>query len=336
MKIVVDGSIIGKSVTGVGRFAYEVLNELAKIKDLDITLALSKDIDLSGKEIPENIKIVRRGKKNNKFWQFFTLKKIAKKEKGKLLCMANFSPLFKKDFLVLHDVTYLDNKDLNDKFWAFKYKIFAGFRLHKHKIIFTVSNFSKERILYHYKKVKDSQVVVVASGANQWKNVEPLKPKFDCDGCFLAVGSMTKNKNFEYIRALAKNNPDKKFIIVGRVDNALITTNNLITPGYLSNEELCYLYKNCKGFILPSLYEGFGLPPLEALECGCKKIILSNIDVFKEVYGSVANFFDPKDYKNTVNLDNIKEADEESIKALLEKYNWPNIAKKIYLTMKEN
>jgi glycosyltransferase involved in cell wall biosynthesis len=62
--------------------------------------------------------------------------------------------------------------------------------------------------------------------------------------------------------------------------------------GYVSNIELAYLYNMATFFIYPSLYEGFGLPPLEAMACGTP-VLLSNIPVHREIYGDAAYYFDP-------------------------------------------
>lgn len=67
-----------------------------------------------------------------------------------------------------------------------------------------------------------------------------------------------------------------------------------IVTGYVPNEDLAIIYKLASFYIFPSLSERFGLPGLEAMACKCP-VICSNIDVFKEVYGEAAVYFDPKD-----------------------------------------
>lgn len=339
MKIIIDGSFVSKKVTGVQRFNWEVLKCLSFVPDLEIILAVSKDTDTSNINYP-NVTIARFGKKNNKYWQLILLGRFAKKKKLPVLGMSNFSPLFKKDYVVLHDVTFLDKEGKSDKLWALKYKIFIGYHLHKHKTIFTVSEFSKQQILSHYKKIKEEQVVVVGSGGEQWASVEAKKPGFiaENESFFLAVGSTTNNKNFPYIIKLSEHNPQIKFLVVGRKNSNFESLSdeksNLYFTDYISNEELAYLYRNCQAFILPSFYEGFGLPPLEALFCGCKNLILSDISVFREIYGEVANFFDPLDYEHTFDLSTLKSVKEENIKKVLQKYTWENAAKKIVLEMR--
>lgn len=333
-KILIDGSFFGKPVTGVQRFCRKTLQELSQIPDLKIYVAVAEDIDTQRFPM-QNVEFVRKGKKNNKFWQLITLGRIAKKMKLPVLGMANFTPLFKKDFLVLHDVTFLDKEGKNRFLWSLAYRIFVGFRIRRHKKIFTVSEFSKSRILHHYKKLKNEQVVVVGNGGGGLKGTEEAKPELKhLDDFFLSVGSSSANKNFEYVIHLAEQNPAKNFIVTGKIytDYTEIAKRlpNVQFTGYLSDEELHYLYSHCNGFILPSLYEGFGLPPLEALSCGCRKIIVSDIPVFREVYGNVANFFDPYDYAHTVSLENLKSAGEAETEQVLRKYSWENTARIIY------
>jgi glycosyltransferase involved in cell wall biosynthesis len=68
----------------------------------------------------------------------------------------------------------------------------------------------------------------------------------------------------------------------------------IIFTGYLADEDLCALYSSCAAFIYPSIYEGFGLPPLEAMACGAA-VIASNIEAIKEVVGGAARLVSPQD-----------------------------------------
>ena len=72
----------------------------------------------------------------------------------------------------------------------------------------------------------------------------------------------------------------------------IINFSNLFFTGYVSDDELASLYKYAKGFIFPSLCEGFGLPPLEAIVLGCKSVALSDIPVFREIYNR-GNYSEP-------------------------------------------
>lgn len=334
-KILIDGSFVAKKVTGVQRFNWCVLNELVKFNDIEWYIAISLDTNIHLLDGIKNIKIIQKGKKNDKYWQFFTLAHIAKKIKAQTLCMSNFSPLFKKDFVVLHDVTAFDKQGNNDKIWAILNKMFIKFRFYKHKHIFTVSNFSKERIEYHFNKLDNNKVSVCYSGGNHWDKYENVKPKnFDDSKYFLSVGSTTNNKNFKYVVKLAERYSNLNFKIVGRVDDGvkqyLEKLKNVSFCGYLTNEELKYCYENAEAFILPSTYEGFGLPPLEAVYCGCKCLCLSNIQVFKEIYQNSANYFDPLDYNNLIDLNNLKQMSIDEHDRLINTFTWANVSKHIH------
>ncbi len=335
MKILIDGSFVEKKPTGVGRVCWEVLKHITKYNDkIEWAIAIPNSTDDSKLKEIKNLEIIKFGKKNNKYWQLFTLGKMAKKINAYVLGMANFTPLFKKDFLILHDVTYLDKEGKSDFLWSLKYRFIERINMYKHKAILTVSEFSKGRIKYHYKKYPSDKIFVIGNAGDHWDNVSSLKPEnFNYEDYYLSVSSTTKNKNFQYVIELAKKNPNKSFVIVGRIDNNMDELikgiPNIKFTGYIKNEELKYLYEHSKAFILPSFYEGFGLPPLEALYCGAKCLILSNIPVFKEVYGDSVNYLDPNDYENLINLDDLKLVPKEKIDEIFTNYNWETVSKKI-------
>ena len=132
-----------------------------------------------------------------------------------------------------------------------------------------------------------------------------------------------------------KKNPSKDFYVVGRIDDNIKefvgNLPNVIFTGYVTNEELAYLYSHTDGFILPSTYEGFGLPVLEALNCGTP-VICSNTSSIPEVGGEYVEYFDP------YNIDEIakridenlnKELDYDKVKLYTEQFNWNKTAKEL-------
>ncbi|MCL5675835.1 MAG: glycosyltransferase family 4 protein [Patescibacteria group bacterium] len=106
-------------------------------------------------------------------------------------------------------------------------------------------------------------------------------------------------------------------------------------PGFVPDEDLKNLYKNALAFVFPSLSEGFGLPGLEAMACGCP-VVCSDIAVFHEIYNDAAIYFDPKDAgslkKNVEFLINNIELKEQLIKKGLKqtkKYSWEKMSKEV-------
>lgn len=296
----------------------------------------------------DNVKIVRYGKQTDTYsrlWEQISLKKYAKKSKMPLLCTGNISPIYKTSYMVLHDATIHEKNEFKQSFWfRLKHNIFDRIFLYKCKQLFTVSDYSKDRIVHFFPKLKTmhKEPIVLCNGYEHLFEIKEEKIENLQDEFYFAVGSLNTNKNFKYIIELAKHNPNKRFVIAGgaveKWSKKELEAEKLLNcdfVGYVSDEQLKWLYSHCKGFILPSLYEGFGIPPLEALACGCENIYLSNIEVFREIYSGVATFFNPKDYVNTVKLDdcNIK---QEDIERVLNKYTWDNAADIIYKKIKED
>ncbi len=116
----------------------------------------------------------------------------------------------------------------------------------------------------------------------------------------LAVSSLSPHKNFAtVIRAVAAMNAASfQLVVVGGADPKVFGTGMADLPlqvrylGYVSDGELKALYEDAACFVFPSLYEGFGLPPIEAMVCGCPVIAAASASI-PEVCGDGAWYFDP-------------------------------------------
>ena len=95
-----------------------------------------------------------------------------------------------------------------------------------------------------------------------------------------------------------------------------------------SDGEIRSLMANCKAFILPSIYEGFGIPPMEALAENAQ-IIVSNTSCLPEIYSKSAHYIDPYQLEN-IDLDKILAEHVEDPEAVLNKYSWEKSAKTLY------
>ena len=107
---------------------------------------------------------------------------------------------------------------------------------------------------------------------------------------------------------------------------------NVYMLGYITDEDACSLMKNCRAFIFPSLYEGFGLPPLEALALGAD-VIASNTTSLPEVLGRSVHYIDPNDYN--VSLDKLLTETIDSPNEALSRFSWKKSSERLLGIIKE-
>lgn len=172
------------------------------------------------------------------------------------------------------------------------------------KVIFTDSNFSQIELSQYLKQPSEKFKVIPLAG-DHIDRVPPdtrilSKHNLSKNSYVFMVGSQSPHKNLATVRdAVELTNGDIKIVFAGgqyqKVFNKEIlraTTKNIIVLGYITDEELKALYLNALGFIFPSYYEGFGLPILEAMHCGCP-VLCARAASLPEVAGEAALFFDP-------------------------------------------
>lgn len=120
---------------------------------------------------------------------------------------------------------------------------------------------------------------------------------------------MSPNKNFKSIVSAIKllGNVNYQIVVAGGTNPRVFNKSEALPPninyiGYIQDEQLLALYRHAACFIFPSLYEGFGLPPLEAMACGCP-VVVSNVASLPEVCGDAAlycNPYDPQDIADKI------------------------------------
>ena len=334
-KIIIDCRYLGMS--GIGRFLEGILNNF----DFD-----KYDTYLLGKK--EKIEAWNNCKYIYDDTSPYSFSSILKNKNKKLInqCDTFLTPNFIlpywvkiKSVCVLHDIIFLDMKEVNKNFLEtiLKKKLLKRCVKHASKI-FTVSNFSKDRIIYHFKKSKDKIIVSYPGVSDNFKNYNKINEK---ENYVVFIGNIKKNKGlFSLVNALQYLNNNTKICIVGdekgfkNGDKAVIDIINnnkdIYFTGRIRDDEMLDIISKAKFLIQPSLYEGFGLPPLEALYLGTKPII-SDIEVFKEVYSDLpVEFFKLNDSKDLADHINNSDTNFDFDKDLANsKYSSLNCAKKI-------
>ena len=342
--ILINGYFLCRKLNGIERYAYEITKRLDNIcRKGEISIIIPKNIP----NIPEytNINIIRYGKKiQNVLWQMFTLQWfLLTHRQYTILEYGNTVLPLAPGIVFLHDIYCQffsdDFQNIKDKiiriYSKWQYKLISK----KAKHIATVSVYSKNEISKTF-KLDPSRISVIYSSADHMRTInEDLSifndfPLLKEKPFYFSLGSLSKRKNIKWIIEYAKKNPDSIFAISGtslptvKVNELNNTTpENIILMEYLDDSKVKALMENCKAFILPSYYEGFGLTPLEALSCGAR-IIISNAASLPEIYGNTAHYINP--YDTDINLDKLLEYPVEKPDAILKKYSYDTAAAQVY------
>jgi glycosyltransferase involved in cell wall biosynthesis len=218
--------------------------------------------------------------------------------------MCTVSALLKrKQIVMVHDASFL----VNPASFSFAFRIWYRFaitilgKIARH--IITVSYFSKSELIKHAGFKREKISVVYNAADHILKYGEPdeqFKQKILALRPYcLAVSSLSLNKNFKGLsEAIGKIDfRNYHMLVAGGVISTLkysASDDGVKYLGYVTNEELKYLYANASLFIFPSFYEGFGIPPLEAMISGCP-VLSSNTSAMPEILGDAAAYCDPSD-----------------------------------------
>lgn len=341
-KIVINGRFFIHRVTGVERFAREIVKELDKIsKPGEFILVLPPDVG----NIPnyQNIKVRHIGKLRNRAWEHISLPYYVSKIKGVSLNLCNVAPIVSPGIVCIHDIKAKVRPADFDKKFRYWYNFLLRNETKRAQKIITVSDFSKHEICKYY-NVQSDKVIVIPDGWQHFKKI-----KFDDNALnkyglkkytyFFSMCSLEPNKNFKWIAGEAKKNPNKLFAIAGSINKKIFANGlgfecppNMKLLGYVSDEEAKSLMKFCAAFLFPTFYEGFGIPPLEAMSAGSREIVVSDTKVMHEIFDASVTFIDPS--KPDYNLQEIIKPIKNSEK-ILNKYSWKKSARKLYKLLKE-
>ncbi|MBU0578344.1 glycosyltransferase family 4 protein [Patescibacteria group bacterium] len=334
--------------TGVENYSFFLINELVKQNPEDITLIAPKKIPLDVNQI--TIPFPRLWTQIRLSWEVFRNKKI-----DQLFVPSHVLPLIhpKKSTITIHDVAFkrfpksygrLSRWYLN---WGTKYAV-------KHAKNIIVPSETTKRDLIEFYNAKEDKITVIPLGYSSiykdsqhgsgYKVLDKyhLQPRH----YFLFIGRIESKKNVGVLvkafSEIQKKHPYIKLVLAGKEGVgseeilSKIKNKNIILTGYISDVEKQVLLKNCLPFVFPSLFEGFGIPLLEAMDAGVP-IIASEIPTSYDIAKNNALFFKLDDTNALAHyLKDLVEKKElwshliQNHEETLKNYTWERCAKHVH------
>lgn len=365
MRIGIDARFYGPLTKGIGRYTEKLIQYLQEIDHKNEYI-----IFLRGNNWPlfrvknENFRKALADFRWYSFAEQINMPRTIKKYKVDLMHFPHFNVpiIYSGKFIVtIHDLILTHFPTERASTWGpilYKlkhtaYKIVIRRAIKKAARIITVSNYSKKEIMKNF-SVPSLKIEVTYEATSDFKNTPPEinekeflekhRIKFPY---LLYVGNAYPHKNLERLLRvfkllIDKENLDLNLVFVGKIDyffkrlkkfvNQLQLQKRVFFLGYVTDEELKYLYQKALVYVFPSFIEGFGLPPLEAMTQGLP-VVASNSSCLPEILGSAAYYFNPHDSQSLALV--IKRiALDKSLRSELRKkglnqvrrYSWPKLA----------
>ena len=349
--LAVNCRFLSQTLTGAQRAAVELCKQIKRLEPSAVFLSPK---NILHKELAEMLGVKTIGKLTGHLWEQLDLPRFLKKHgQPVLLNLCNMAPLlYPRNVITIHDLSPLRHPSWFSLPFRTYYKLMLPVIVRKALKVFTDSAFSKAEFMELLGMSEDSVTVIhlavpediLQLADNSFPNKNGLY--------ILAVSSIDPRKNFNrHVKAfLQLKLGDTKLILVGarnavfsdtKLGSILRKTENVVLAGYIRDDELIALYRNALCLVYPSLYEGFGLPPLEAMACKCP-VVVSRTASLPEVCADAAYYVDPH------NVDSIAEGiykvatDDQLRKTLIEKgskqvtaFSWEKSAQKLLESIKQ-
>ncbi len=292
--LVINGSFLAQPPTGVQRFAVEICRRLLKQYPA-AELVTSRNLRPSQAATDLKPRVI--GQFTGHLWEQLDLLWYARRRRALLLNLDMKAPLlYRRKIITIHDLNFLHNPSWVSRRFYYFYRILVYFGSRTSQHVLTVSRFSQREII-RYLGVPSERITVIYNAVSP---IEAHVAERTIEGDYvLSVASMDPRKNLHrLIRAFQRlDSPSVQLVLVGlphRAHEVAADHRNIVFLGYVDEATLDSLYQHAVGFVYPSLYEGFGIPPLEAMQYGCP-VVAARSSSLPEVCGDAVYYVNPED-----------------------------------------
>lgn len=324
MDILIDLTSLSYHITGIERYALCISEEMLKMDTVNhYKLVFRDEVYPCFNQYIDNNRIkayILHGNNKKIFALFIKPAELRKIQADCYMFFAGRSPiLFRKEkiYCTIHDLVCWDYPETQRTLQRLYSRIANRNAAKVSEIIFTVSNFSKKRI-HELLRVQNDKIVVTYNGISDSfqmahsKSFEQIKEKYNLpDKYIMNLSTIEPRKNLPFLLKCfdsVSDQVDYDIVLVGRkgwkMDELLesIASNKRVhLTGFVEDDEVVEIYKHAMCFVFPSVYEGFGIPPIEALSMGTP-VISSDSSCLKEVLRNQAVFFKSNDMEDLKSL----------------------------------
>jgi glycosyltransferase involved in cell wall biosynthesis len=322
MRIGIDGLPLTEQLTGIGHYTIELAHHLALASPADEIEIVSPRAFLPAPhaqhEHPANLRLVRsRVSPLTRHWWSIGLPRYLRRNVIDLFHGTNFEVPLRRvcpTVLTVHDLSMLLHSETHEAKRVRRARRRLPLMARAATMIITPTESVRREVHLHLQIPLESIVAVHEAARSCFRRlrlaqtIETRNRLGIRDKFILFVGTVEPRKNLSTLlrafeEVLRAHDKPLQLVIAGRagwlVDGLFAevkrsrAADRIVFTGYLSDEDLCALYSSCAAFAYPSIYEGFGLPPLEAMACGAP-VIASRIPSIEEVVGSAARLVAPE------------------------------------------
>ena len=317
MRFSVDAHAIGQQLTGNEVYVRSLLDGFAKLDSDAEFVAYISEPDVNG-WVPS--RFLKRHVTARRYWRLgFQLADRLRRDRPELIHVQYNAPLFcpVPTVVTVHDVSFVEHPEYFPPGQAWQLRMIAGQTARRAARIVTISEFSRRRIARAF-GIEEEEIVVTPLAAqehlrpaNRAQAAHHVRQRFGLDRPFLlTVGDLQPRKNqlglIRAFRELLAGEPQLPHALVlagketwfaPRVREEIRRSGlaeRIVVTGFVGEEDLAALYNAADLFVFPSFYEGFGLPVIEAMACGCA-VVCSNAASLPEVADAAAILVDPQD-----------------------------------------